>query len=173
MFEFFTSLFSSSSKYIYEDKDKKTDNVNNEDNEDNEENEVNNNVKLLADLISNTELITGMEVRCEEYNKYYYMYYDWPSYGSGFVLKESENSMDKDGLYIDNGSNTYLFQKILDLCSNFDKFTIIVRNEIKTVNGRKKAYEREPIILEGWKFVEPIILNKYFAVADYTYKRLM
>ena len=160
MFEFFSNLFNSSSNYIF--KNEKEKNVS-----------KNDNTNLLAELISKTKLIIEIEFWCEEFNKYYYMHYDWPRYGRGFVLKESEISKDKDGLYIDNGSNTYLFQKIIDLCPKFDKFTITVRNEIETVNGRKKAYEREPIEFDEWKIVEPIIQNKYFAVANYTYERLM
>ena len=158
MFEFFTNMFSSSSKYIYEE-------------EKNNNNSRSDNAKLLEELISHFELIRGIEIWSEENEKYYYMYYDWGTQYK-FVLKESEKSMDKEGVYIDNGKNTYLFEKILELCPNFDKFTITVSNEIKTVNDRGMRYDREPLEFSGWKFNFPIIQNRFFAVSDYTYEKI-
>ena len=53
MFEFFTNMFSSSSNYIYE------------------EEKNSKNAKLLEELISNSELIRGIEIWSDANEKYY------------------------------------------------------------------------------------------------------
>ena len=53
MFEFLTNMFSASSKYIYE------------------EEKNSKNAKLLKELISNFELIRGIEIWSVENEKYY------------------------------------------------------------------------------------------------------
>tara|TARA_Y200000002_G_scaffold369321_1_gene363320 strand:- start:84 stop:566 length:483 start_codon:yes stop_codon:yes gene_type:complete len=160
MFEFISNIFSSSSKYIFLKE-------NENENEKNDEYD-----KLLEQLISHSEIIEGIQIWCEENNTYYYMYYDWPRYPYEYVLKKSQNSMDKKGDFMKTAKNSELIKEIFKKCSSFNKFTITVKDNIVESENRKCCYSRQPIEFKGWKFNFPSIKNRYFAVSDFTYEKL-